>query len=241
MAILSNLVKWVAVLAFAYSCEGATVSSSVVYVSRNRSIATFAECKILVSVTYMISDLTLGTASHAIISGPGGELTSLPLGSVRNGQVTFFATFPLTSLGRAGGAWSVIINDGAQPHEDINILVPILNESSFANFPDFPTPSYQGDSCKVFAPRVASGIEASVSAIGYLSSTLVTNGIIYTFPAGGPFRVTSRHSISLPSVAIKTAGGQFLKWVTSASAKSESTILVNTGPAVHPFAGRCAL
>jgi hypothetical protein len=241
MTILSNVGKWVAILAFVSTCEGATVSSSAVYVTRNRSIATFAEYTIRVSVTYQASDLTLGTASHAIIGGPGGESASLPLGSVRNGQVTFSATFPLTSIGGAGGTWSVIINEGAQSHEDVDILVPVLNESSFASFPDFPTPSYQGNSFNVFAPMVVSGIESNASAIGKLSSTLVTNGIVYTFPAGGPFRVTSGHSISLPSVTIKTAGGQFLKLVSSTRAESVSTILVNTGPAIHPFASRCSL
>lgn len=239
-AVVPDPIVWiVSILVLASACEAATVSSSVVYVTRNRRTATFEEYSIRISVTYQVSDLTLGAVSHAIIQGPGGEAVSLSVGSVRGGQLSFSATLPLASLAAARGAWSVTINEGVQAHEDVDILVPILNESNFASYPSFPVPFYLGDSFKVFAPLVANGATGSAGATGYSSSSLVTNGIIYTFPAGGPFRVMADRSFSLPSVAIQTAGGQFLKWVEFTSAKSESEIRIHTGPVPHPFAGRC--
>jgi hypothetical protein len=241
MISLSHAVNGFAILALTCTCDAATLSSSVLYVTRTRNIATHEEYLVRISVSYLTADLTLGTTSHALIESPGGELRSIPLGMERGGDVTFSATFPLSSLDAASGNWSVTVNDGAQAHEDVVLLVPVLNASNFTSYPGFPTPSYLGNSYKVFVPLVASGAEASASATGNLSSALVTNGTVYTFPGGGPFGATSGRSISLPSITIKTTGGQFLGWVASAKAKSDSTILVHTGPTPHPFAGTCQL
>jgi hypothetical protein len=232
-----HAVSGFAILAVAFACDAATVSSSVLYVTRTRTIAIHEEYSVRISVSYLTADLTLGTTSHALIQSPGGEICNMTLGSVRGGNVTFSATFPLSSLDDVGGTWCVTVNDGAQAHEDVEFLVPVLDEPDFASYPDFPTPFYQGDSYKVFVPLLASGVEASASATGYLSAVLVQNGSVYTFPGGGPFSATSGRSISLPSIAIQTSGGQFLKWVAFAKANSYSSILVHTGPTQHPFAG----
>jgi hypothetical protein len=241
MISLSHAVNGFAILALAFTCDAATLSSSVLYITRARDTAIHEEYSVRISVSYLTADLTLGTTSHALIESPGGDTLSVPLGMERGGEVTFSATFPLSSLDAAGGTWSVTVNDGAQAHEDVEFLVPVPGAADFASYPGFPTPFYQGNSYKVLVPLVASGVVASATAIGSLSSVLVTNGCVYTFPGGGPFSATSRRTIGLPSIAIQTSGGKFLQWVAFAKANSDSTILVHTGPTQHPFAGICRL
>lgn len=221
--------------------NAALISSSTVYVTRQQKIPNIETYSIRLGVTLSAADLFMGTASHGTFQGPAGESSGLLAGSVRGGNVSFAFTFPLADLDQIDGIWSVVINHGALVHENLEIVIPVLNGSSFPGYPPFPTPAYLGNTFDVFASRITNGAGAYSRSTGHQSTALVTNGIVYRFPAGGPFQVTAGRDLGLPSITIRTSAGQFLTHASDTSANSECVIFVHTGPKIHPFAGRCDL
>ncbi|MEO8614366.1 MAG: hypothetical protein ABI600_04435 [Luteolibacter sp.] len=221
--------------------NAALISSSTVYVIRQQKLSNFETYSIRLGVTFSATDLTLGTSSHATFRGPAGEFVNLSFGSVRGGSVSFAITFPLETVADADGIWAVTINNGVQVHENLEIVVPVLNGTHFPSYPPFPTPAYLGNPFDVFASLITNGAGAYAGSSGYQSNFPVTNGSVFRFPAGGPFQVTAGRSISLPTITIRTSAGQFLTYASDTSAKSERVILVHSGSEIHPFAGRCDL
>lgn len=177
-----------------------------------------------VGIQMDLTDLSMGANSVAKLSVPKIGFDEVVAMSVRGARGTFSFTADFANFDDINGEWSLLINNGHSPNENLSFTISGIGESSMPSFPGYPQLAYQSRYNEVFVPfRSVIGIEAgATSSPGTLSTRPVTNGIVYTFPDGGPFFASASRSRDLPTFGILNGLGQTFFAAQFVSAKSEN-------------------
>ncbi len=203
--------KTVFVLIMFFVCFPVRPGPTDVYfqVIRQRAVDEIESWHVQISFHFNLVDLSEGENSVALLSGPFlEESVSIPV-SVRASRGIFSFSAVLNGLSDVLGDWSCVINQGEAAGEQLYFAISGLNQGHMPVYTSFPQLNYQSDYQNVFVPGPSNYV--SVSASGYIQQVSVHNGMVYTFPDGGPFsasidRAGSRHGFPVVNELGETVG-----------------------------------
>lgn len=225
------------VIAFLSPLSWAREPTAYISIYNVRKADTVEERYVQVSIQFDLTDLSAAELSTATFSSPLLNVIHVVPVNVRGSRGIFSLKLYFDNFEDINGEWGCLINNGQTANENLHFTIAGVGEESFPPFPGYPQLNYLSLYDDVFVPFGATGIGigSSAGASGYTNSEHVTDGIIYTFPEGGPYYARANYSRELPSIPVFNADDEIVTIVQYPSTRSENRIDFMVAEEPHNF------